>query len=116
MSTLDEMRYEILDALFEKNSSDKISWQYNESDKSAQSDLGTFQVHFDRKLIGGRPSYKVWIISENGDASDSFSIAEASLTDRGKEMYKNIHAIFTSVRDASIIEKISPVLSMLKKL
>ena len=120
MPSLKEVRSEVIDAIIEKHVSSKLNWSPREGEASFEARVGRFVFHIDRKPVGARVGYKVWIFDDLGNDLDSFdtsALDDVIPKNGGYESYtKAIASIYRQVKESQTLDQILPALSTLRSL
>ena len=118
MANLKQTRADIVNTLLEKHLERKLSWQPREGEDSFQTEVAPFVFHIDRKPIGAKSNFKIWIFDQLGNDLDSFNTN--IFDDRVPEntdfdSFTRIAGfIYNSVKEKVTLDQINPALDILR--
>lgn len=119
MTSLLEIRKEILSLVIEKDRQGKLSWSFDAGEASAKTNFGSYEFHLDKKVAATGNSFKIWLFDKDDEKADFFEIAYRSAQEKEAPLsflYSDLQNLYSSVRERSIIAKVNPAIEALKDL
>lgn len=118
MSELEGTRAEILDELLSKHLAGKLTWQPRIGENSYETSIGDFVFHIDRKSVGTKIVYRIWVFDSSGEDLDNFDVSSISNyipDDTNFETYFKIaQFLYKNVKENFANQRLVPALDKLR--